>query len=513
MTKAGVHQPATQHQHQQQQHESHQSSHHSPQYSAPSPTPTSGGLSRYLKLEKLGEGNYGCVYKARDKVTGSLVALKKIKLDDNDDGVPSTAIREVAILQDIIHPSIVKLEQVILEKGQLYLVFEFLDLDLRRYLDNIYASNPHSHHSYSSSSSSTVKPKEPVKGLPMALVKSYTYQLLLGIEFMHSHRHLHRDIKPQNLLIDRTGRMQIADLGLARAFSTPMPPVTHEVATLWYRPPEILLGSKPYSSPIDLWAVGCCMAEMISLYPSFPGDSEIDTLFKIFQCVGTPTKETWPEVVNCPDWHPTFPNWKQTDDQTFLKCLRIEPEHNLDADGINLLRSFFICNPKERISARQALQHPWFTKSNLHSLSEKESKKLNAHAKQIAEEATGRAMEKQLRKKEELAKIKRYKYIKRQQQQQQQLGSADGDESHSEADSEQFDEDLPEEEIIAQQQHAAAQHQSHTMQHSHSTSSVSHSHHYMDSSSTSHSHHQQHESEDNYDEEHNSSSSSIESQE
>lgn len=211
-------------------------------------TPDYSGLDRYLKLEKLGEGNYGCVYKARDKTTGQLVALKKIKLDDEDDGVPSTALREVAILQDIVHEHIVRLEQVILEHGQLYLVFEYLDLDLRRYLDNVTARP-------TPGASCTLAPATP-KGLPMPLVKSYVYQILLGVEHMHSHRHLHRDLKPQNLLIDRLGRLQIADLGLARAISTPMPPVTHEVATLWYRPAEILLGSKPYSTAVDVWAIG-----------------------------------------------------------------------------------------------------------------------------------------------------------------------------------------------------------------------------------------------------------------
>jgi len=227
-------------------------------------TPVPSGLARYMKLEKLGEGNYGCVYKARDRVTNTLVALKKIKLDEEDDGVPSTAIREVALLQDCVHPSIVRLEEVILEGKQLYLVFEFLDLDLRRYLDNITAASPAvpvaSFPSPDAAAASNGGVAPPIKGLPMPLVKSYTYQLLLGVEHMHSHRHLHRDLKPQNLLIDRRGRMSIADLGLARAFSTPMPAVTHEVATLWYRPPCILLGSEPYSSPVDLWAVGSVKA-------------------------------------------------------------------------------------------------------------------------------------------------------------------------------------------------------------------------------------------------------------
>lgn len=350
------------------------------------------GLSRYQKLEKLGEGNYGCVYKARDRARGGrLVALKKIKIDDEDEGVPSTALREVAILQDLSHQHIVRLEQVIFEHGQLYLVFEYLDLDLRRYLDNIHLrktnKNQHENHENDASHAESSTPK----GLALPLVKSYVYQILLGVEYMHSHRHLHRDLKPQNLLIDRNGRLQIADLGLARAISMPMPPLTHEVATLWYRAPEILLGSKPYSNPVDLWSVGTIMAEMISLAPSFPGDSEIDTLFKIFQCIGTPTEENWPGVSSLPDYHSTFPSWSVPSDAKFLEALHIRPEHGLDSDGCDLLRSLLRHSPSDRLSARQALQHPWFLKDGLHCMTRSAKTKLEAHAARVAKRATEQA--------------------------------------------------------------------------------------------------------------------------
>jgi serine/threonine protein kinase len=380
------------------------------------------GLARYLKLEKLGEGNYGCVYKARDRQTGQLVALKKIKLDDEDDGVPSTALREVAILQDIVHEHIVRLEQVILEHGQLYLVFEYLDLDLRRYLDNVTARPVDGATAAAASVSSTPK------GLPMPLVKSYVYQILLGVEHMHSHRHLHRDLKPQNLLIDRKGRMQIADLGLARAISTPMPPVTHEVATLWYRPPEILLGSKPYHNPVDLWAIGCIMAEMISLVPSFPGDSEIDTLFKIFQCVGTPSEDSWPGVSALQDWHATFPKWSPPSDEKFCEQLHIEVGHGLDADGVDLLRKLLTNCPADRISARQALQHPWFRKASLHCLSRSARAKLDAHAARVAKAATAQAAQ---RKAEKAARAKKEK----------QRRTEEGEEESEEDEEEEFEQD------------------------------------------------------------------------
>ena len=134
-------------------------------------------------------------------------------------------------------------------------------------------------------------------------VQSYLKQLLLGIAYCHSHRVLHRDLKPQNLLIDRNNNaLKLADFGLARAFGIPIRTYTHEVVTLWYRAPEILLGSKHYSTPVDVWSIGCIFSEMSNQRPLFPGDSEIDQLYKIFQMLGTPDEENWPEVSHLPDY-------------------------------------------------------------------------------------------------------------------------------------------------------------------------------------------------------------------
>ena len=151
------------------------------------------------------------------------------------------------------------------------------------------------------------------------------------------------------------------------------------------------------------------MAEMISLYPSFPGDSEIDTLFKIFQCIGTPTEEIWPGVSALPDYHATFPNWPATSDEKFLSTLHITPAHGLDADGIDLLRRMLTHCPKKRISARQALQHPWFTKDSLHCLTPAARARLEAHAARVAKSATEQAatIKANRRAKEEAEKRKR----------------------------------------------------------------------------------------------------------
>jgi serine/threonine protein kinase len=202
-------------------------------------------MEEYDTLEKIGEGTYGVVYKAREKQTSRLVALKKIRLETEDEGVPSTAIREISLLRELKHPNVVRLLDIIHSDTRLFLVFEFLDLDLKKYMD-----------------------KTPID---QYLLKSYSSQLLKGLMYCHCHRIIHRDLKPQNLLIDQHGMLKLADFGLARAFGIPFRAYTHEVVTLWYRAPEILLGIKTYGLAVDMWSVGCIIAEMSTRHPLFPG--------------------------------------------------------------------------------------------------------------------------------------------------------------------------------------------------------------------------------------------------
>ncbi len=182
------------------------------------------------------------------------------------------------------------------------------------------------------------------------------HQLVLGIAHCHSRRIIHRDLKPQNLLIDQQGTLKIADFGLARAFGVPLRAYTHEVVTLWYRAPEVLLGSKNYSTSLDIWSIGCIFAEMCMLQPLVPGDSEIDELFRIFRITGTPTEETWPGVTELPDWKGTFPNWKRQDLSTVVT--------KLCPDGLDLLDKMLTLDPCQRISAKRALNHPYFAGMN-----------------------------------------------------------------------------------------------------------------------------------------------------
>jgi len=287
--------------------------------------------NQYDKLEELGRGTYGIVQKARCRKNGAYVALKQMKIGDQDEGIPSTAIREVAILKELSHENVVRLIDVFCKPAELVLVFEAIDSDLKKHMRKLNGI------------------------LTPAAVKDFAHQLLVGLEFCHSHRIIHRDLKPQNLLIDGGTRLKIADFGLARAFMLPMPQYTHEVVTVWYRPLEILLGSKLYSIPVDMWGVGCILAEMATGAPLFAGDSEIGTSFKIFQKLGTPNNDVWPGVSELPDYKPTFPKWKPIGWANIRNTLA-----QLGLVGVELLEQLMRYDPKARISARRALQHPFF---------------------------------------------------------------------------------------------------------------------------------------------------------
>lgn len=285
-------------------------------------------MLNYQKQEKLGEGTYGVVFKAIDKRTGDTVALKRIRLDQEEEGIPATSIREISILNELKHPNVVALYEVINSQGKLTLVFEYLERDLKKFLDN------------------QRKPLQPL------LIKSYAYQIIAGLCYCHCHRIIHRDMKPQNLLLNRSGFIKLADFGLARAFTIPLRNYTHEVVTLWYRAPEVLLGSQYYSLPIDIWSTGCIIAEMITRKPLFPGDSEIDELFKIFQILGTPTEENFPEVTKMPAYSSTFPKFHRKDLSEVIP----------DADPLclDLIEQMLRYDPANRISAKAALDHPYF---------------------------------------------------------------------------------------------------------------------------------------------------------
>ncbi|OGM49547.1 cell division control protein 2 [Aspergillus bombycis] len=303
-------------------------------------------MEKYQKIEKIGEGTYGVVYKARElSHPNRIVALKKVRLETDDEGVPSTTIREISLLKELNHPNIVRLFNIHSEGYKLYLVFEHLDLDLKKYMDALPVNDGGRGRSLPNGLSMDM-------GLGEAMIKKFMSQLVEGIYFCHSRRILHRDLKPQNLLINRDGSLKLADFGLARAFGVPLRTYTHEVVTLWYRSPEILLGGPQYSTAVDMWSCGAIFAEMCTRKPLFPGDSEIDQIFKIFRLLGTPDEDSWPGVTSFPDYKSSFPKWKRDKTSPLIP--------GLERHGLRLLDALLEFDPAQRMSAKQAREHPYF---------------------------------------------------------------------------------------------------------------------------------------------------------
>jgi len=191
--------------------------------------------------------------------------------------------------------------------------------------------------------------------MPSRIVKKLTFQLFRGLDFVHSKRIIHRDIKPSNLLLNQELQLKICDFGLSRAFSLPVPKYTHEVVTVWYRAPEILLGSGRYGLPIDVWSAFCVFGEMATGTPLFGGDSEIDTLFRIFQKFGTPTPAEWPGLNDLPCFKSTFPKWSRRPWSTIRTTAK-----QVGSYGIDLLEKGMLYDPPKRISMRGALDHLYF---------------------------------------------------------------------------------------------------------------------------------------------------------
>ncbi|KAI9221510.1 protein serine/threonine kinase [Blastocladiella britannica] len=289
-------------------------------------------MDKYQKIEKLGEGTYGVVYKAHNRETNDVVALKRIRLDNEEEGVPCTAIREISLLKELKQTNIVRLYDVLHTDKKLTLVFEFMDSDLKKYLD----AN--------------------AGDLDSAVVRQFMYQLLKGIAFCHEHRVLHRDLKPQNLLINKKGELKLADFGLARAFGIPVRSYSNEVVTLWYRAPDVLMGSRQYSTSIDIWSAGCIFAEMSTGRPLFPGSSVPDQLLRIFKLVGTPSEATWPGCTALPDWRADMPAMDPVPLGPYVPKLAADGT----GQGVDLLRELLEVRPDMRVDALSALSHSYF---------------------------------------------------------------------------------------------------------------------------------------------------------
>ncbi|XP_078011449.1 serine/threonine-protein kinase ICK isoform X2 [Phascolarctos cinereus] len=284
-------------------------------------------MHRYTTIKQLGDGTYGSVLLGRSIESGELIAIKKMKRKFYS-WEECMNLREVKSLKKLNHANVVKLKEVIRENDNLYFIFEYMKENLYQLM------------------------KERNKLFPESAIRNIMYQILQGLAFIHKHGFFHRDLKPENLLCMGPDLVKIADFGLAREIRS-RPPYTDYVSTRWYRAPEVLLRSTNYSSPIDVWAVGCIMAEVYTLRPLFPGASEIDTIFKICQVLGTPKKNDWPEGYQLSTsmnfrWPQCIPNNLKT----------LIP--NASSEAIQLMRDLLQWDPKKRPTASQALRYPYF---------------------------------------------------------------------------------------------------------------------------------------------------------
>ncbi|XP_047205426.1 serine/threonine-protein kinase MAK isoform X8 [Girardinichthys multiradiatus] len=284
-------------------------------------------MNRYTTLKQLGDGTYGSVLMGRSNESGELVAIKRMKRKFYS-WDECMNLREVKSLKKLNHANVVKLKEVIRENDHLYFVFEYMKENLYQLM------------------------KDRRKLFPESVIRNISFQILQGLSFIHKHGFFHRDMKPENLLCMGPELVKIADFGLAREIRS-KPPYTDYVSTRWYRAPEVLLRSSTYSSPIDLWAVGCIMAELYTLRPLFPGNSEVDEIFKICQVLGTVKKLDWPEGFQLASaMNFRFPQCVPTNLKTLIP--------NASKEAIALMQDMLQWDPKKRPTAVQTLRYPYF---------------------------------------------------------------------------------------------------------------------------------------------------------
>ncbi|TKY51447.1 serine/threonine-protein kinase [Spatholobus suberectus] len=288
----------------------------------------------YKMIDKVGQGTYSNVYKALDRDTGEIVALKKVRFNTSEPESIKFMAREIMIVQRLDHPNVVKLKGLATSRLQysIYLVFDFMQTDLARII------------------------ARPEERLTEPQVKCYMHQLLSGLQHCHDRGILHRDIKGSNLLIDKNGMLKIADFGLANCYGPDRhQPLTSRVVTLWYRAPELLLGDTNYGVGVDLWSAGCLLAEMFKGVPIMPGRTEVEQLHKIFRLCGTPSEEYWRKLKLSTTFRPP---------KSYRPSL-VETFRDLPPSSLGLLCTLLALDPAFRGSASKALKNQFFFTSPL----------------------------------------------------------------------------------------------------------------------------------------------------
>jgi cell division cycle 2-like protein len=294
-------------------------------------------VDSYRKLNRIEEGTYGVVFRAQDRDTGEVVALKKLKLEKEREGFPVTSLREINALMQCNHPHVVRIREMVVgrEMNSVYIVMDFVEHDLRSLMDDM--PNP----------------------FTVSEVKTLLKQLLCAVAAMHERWILHRDLKTSNLLLNNRGEIRVADFGLARRLgSPPIGALTPVVVTLWYRSPELLLGEKEYSWSVDIWSVGCILAELLINKPIFPGKSEIDQIDKIFRILGMPNDRVWPGFSKLQHASKVAPI-----NQPYNCLDKVLPM--LSPAGLDLIGRLLAYDPMRRPTAREALDHPFFSEGPL----------------------------------------------------------------------------------------------------------------------------------------------------
>lgn len=289
-------------------------------------------------VNRVEEGTFGVVYRAKNKRTDEIVALKRLKIEKEREGFPITALREInMLLKAGKHENIVNVREILIGSNadKIYLAMEFVEHDMKNLMDTMHKRG---------------------KRFSFGEQKTLMRQLLSGLKHLHDNWILHRDLKTSNLLFSHKGILKIADFGLAREYGDPLRPYTAVVVTLWYRAPELLLGQKLYSTPIDLWSVGCIMGEFVHLKPLFPGNGELDEINKIFMELGTPSESIWEGYNDLPG-----PKMMKLGNYPYNQLRKKFPAAVMNESGFKLLNRFLTYDPKRRITAEEALSDKWFT--------------------------------------------------------------------------------------------------------------------------------------------------------